>query len=941
MFNPFPGLRPFEPGEDHLFFGREKQVDELLRRLRVNRFLAIVGTSGSGKSSLVRSGLIPALDGGLMAQTSSVWRIAIMRPGEDPVRYLAAALNAPGILGQADEFAATNRVLLEATLKRGSRGLVEAVRQARIADGDNLLLVVDQFEELFRFRRNAQIANSRDEAISFVKLLLEATAQEELPIYVVLTMRSDFIGDCMDYAGLPEAVNSGQYLVPRMTRSELRSAIMGPVAVGGSRMTQRLVLRLLNDFGDDYDQLPILQHALMRTWDHWENTPQREEAIDVQDYEAIGTVKHALSIHAEEAYEETGSEAAKKTTERLFRSLTDTFSDPRGTRRPTSLIELTVICTASREEIVRIVEIFRRTGRSFLMPPANVELEDSCMIDLSHESLMRCWTRLVGWTDQERTSAEVYARLSDAATWFRHGRSGLWRNPELEFAQKWKIENQPTSAWSRRYNPCFEQVMEFLDRSEAEWQESNAKKKWGQRRKLRQTQQLAAIFGFLFVVSLLLAFYAWRQTRRAQSNLQLAKQAVDESLSSAGREQAREGSDLPQLEQFRKELLDKAASFYTIFAGQNTRDFALRLEEARAHARLGDINRLIGDTAEATRQYADAVARFGKLAEENPKTSEFRRSLAYCHNWLGETIRQGIGATAGTSRSAAEHAEKEYSEAIRLQADLHHEDTSNAAYQQELARTYYNRGIIRFAMKNEEDARSDFSEAISLLETLILRRDMQANDESNPDPAQDLARVYNDDAILISYLHQSDEAVGRYEKAVAMSEQLIRKDASNREYKAELAQYCDNEARLLVHLGQQALAAARSQRGLEVLNELAEPAPSLSIKRAQALQLRGQLLEDEKPDQAKALTDDAFSTLKQAETSSRGNCRCSVLYMNIEANYLELAEGFLDKGKFSEARESLANIADLVSHLPEGSKTPLEAQYDRLQNELLKQRAHP
>src|SRR5580704_2203637 len=417
MFNPFPGLRPFEADEDHLFFGREKEIDELLRRLRLCRFLSIIGTSGSGKSSLVRSGLIPSLYGGFMVNTSPSWRIAIMRPGEDPIRHLAAALNSPDVIGTTGELEGTNSVLLEATLQRGTRGLVEAVRQARALSGDNLLIVVDQFEELFRFRRNAQLENSRNEAAAFVKLLLEATRQEEIPIYVVITMRSDFIGDCMDFVGLPEAVNSGSFLVPRMTRDELRSAITGPVAVGGGNIAQRLVLRLLNDLGDDYDQLPILQHALMRTWDHWAQRLPSTDAIDIEDYEAIGTFRHALSIHAEEAYEETGSDDAKRITERIFKALTDTFSDSRGIRRPTSVGDLTGICETSETEVIRIVEIFRRPGRSFLMPPADTSLEQQSIVDLSHESLMRCWARLVGWTAQEKVSAEIYDRLSDATLW--------------------------------------------------------------------------------------------------------------------------------------------------------------------------------------------------------------------------------------------------------------------------------------------------------------------------------------------------------------------------------------------------------------------------------------------------------------------------------------------------------------------------------------------
>jgi energy-coupling factor transporter ATP-binding protein EcfA2 len=208
MFNPFPGLRPFEPDEDHLFFGREKETDDLLRRLRSNRLLAVVGTSGSGKSSLVRSGLIPSLHSGFMVSAGSTWRVSMMRPGEDPMGHLAEALDAPDVIGAREgELASTNRVLLDATLRRGTLGLVDAVRLARIPRHDNLLILVDQFEELFRFRRSRQIESSRDEAVAFVKLLLEAANQNEIPIYVVLTMRSDFIGDCMDYPGLPEAVN--------------------------------------------------------------------------------------------------------------------------------------------------------------------------------------------------------------------------------------------------------------------------------------------------------------------------------------------------------------------------------------------------------------------------------------------------------------------------------------------------------------------------------------------------------------------------------------------------------------------------------------------------------------------------------------------------------------------------------------------------------------
>src|SRR6476646_8311787 len=181
-FNPFPGLRPFKSDEDHLFFGRERQTDELLRRLRLNRFVAVVGVSGCGKSSLVQCGLIPSLESGTMLGAGANWHVMTLHPGEDPIGQLAGALSKPGVLAVDDRAAADrDQTMVNVTLRRGARGLVEAVGQARFPSGDNVLVIVDQFEELFRFRRSRQLEDSRDDAIAFVKLLLEAAAQTDLP----------------------------------------------------------------------------------------------------------------------------------------------------------------------------------------------------------------------------------------------------------------------------------------------------------------------------------------------------------------------------------------------------------------------------------------------------------------------------------------------------------------------------------------------------------------------------------------------------------------------------------------------------------------------------------------------------------------------------------------------------------------------------------------
>ncbi|HJZ80923.1 MAG TPA: ATP-binding protein, partial [Pyrinomonadaceae bacterium] len=341
--NPFPGLRPFDFDESHLFFGRDGQSEQLISKLGRTRFLAVVGTSGSGKSSLVRAGFLPALHGGFMTSAGSGWRVAVLRPGNDPIGNLARALNSPDVFGsEIEENVAIQTAMAEASLRRGSLGLVEAVRQAIMPENENLLVVVDQFEELFRFARVAEGEAYGNEAAAFVKLLLEASRQREVPIYVLLTMRSDYLGDCSQFWELPEAINESQYLIPRLSRNQLREAISGPVAVGGGEITPRLVNRLLNDVGDNQDQLPVLQHLLMRVWDESKEKrlavevktgdqtitrPHQQvhegDAMDLCCAEAVGGMSHALSRHADEAYDELVNEHHQVVAEKLFKALTE------------------------------------------------------------------------------------------------------------------------------------------------------------------------------------------------------------------------------------------------------------------------------------------------------------------------------------------------------------------------------------------------------------------------------------------------------------------------------------------------------------------------------------------------------------------------------------------------------------------------------------------
>lgn len=465
--NPFPGLRPFEADESHLFFGRETATDELLRKLRNNRFIAVVGTSGSGKSSLVLAGMLPDLYGGFMAEVGSRWRVAILRPGDAPIQALAESLSAPGVLGREGQQPEMQRAITETVLRRGALGLVDATRQAKLAEGDNLLVLVDQFEELFRIQRSSEDRSAKDESAAFVKLLLEAAKQTELPIYVMLTMRSEYLGDCTRFRDLPEAINAGQYLIPRMTRDQARKAITGPIAVAGAGISPPLVQRLLNDVGDNPDQLPIMQHAMMRTWSFWEADHREGEDVGLAHYQATGGMDEALSRHADEAYQELPDAATRTVAGHIFKRLTGRGAGDREMRYPATVAELCAVSGASRDKVLVVIDAFRRDDRSLLMPPSGTPLSDETIVDISHESLIRIWKRLRQWVEEETRSARIYTRLAETSDLYSRKEAGLWRNPDLQIALNWRKRNQPNEAWSRRYHARFGEAMAFLNASKS------------------------------------------------------------------------------------------------------------------------------------------------------------------------------------------------------------------------------------------------------------------------------------------------------------------------------------------------------------------------------------------------------------------------------------------------------------------------------------------
>ncbi|CAN5478564.1 hypothetical protein BH10BAC2_BH10BAC2_22770 [soil metagenome] len=518
--NPFVGLRPFESDEGLLFFGRQEQTMELLQRLHQYHFVAIVGSSGCGKSSLIRAGLIPRLKAGYLVNERDRWLIPVFKPGEDPLYNFAfSLLTESGKASTAD----TVKAFVQKIKEEGTDAIIELLQPTINEEGTNVFILVDQFEELFRFSIDANDVTKRDEAIDFVNILLELSGHAELPVYVVITMRSDFIGDCAQFYGLPEALNKSQYLVPRLTRMQLKNAIEGPVRLYGGKINPALTSRLLNDIQNVKDELPLLQHVLMRSWDYEMKTDKNGE-LGLEDYKEVGEIGKALSIHAEEALAGMNKDE-KHVAELMFQVLTAVDKGGRKIRQPAHLRELVSLTNVSSETIIKIIDHFNADKRSFLVVNESADTNDP-LIDISHESLIRQWDTLNGWVNKEAESAKIYLRLSEALALNKERKKDLITGTELQVFLNWRAENIPSATWAGRYNKDYAETMAYLEKSKAQYEADKLEKEELRRKQLRRTRIFMGIISVIGIIALITSIFAFITLNKARESEEATKAAL-------------------------------------------------------------------------------------------------------------------------------------------------------------------------------------------------------------------------------------------------------------------------------------------------------------------------------------------------------------------------------------------------------------------------------
>jgi WD40 repeat protein len=478
---PYRGLQTFDEEHAEFFFGREADVQRLLERLKERRFLGVLGPSGSGKSSLVRAGLIPALRrGGIPG--SDTWRVVVLRPGAEPLTTLAAhLLDLPG----AGPMQSTVDLLAE-----DDRTVHLAVARAHTARGEEegTLWVVDQLEEVFTLCRD------EDQRRAFFGNLLHAAFAPGGMAFVVITMRADFYPKCASYPDLAQGISANQFLAWPMEEWALAEAIEEPARAVGLHLEEGLTDQILSDLREAPGALPLMEHTLLELWER-----RRGSMMTLEAYREAGGVAGSLAKRADLVYEGL-PDPERAIARRVLLRLTQPGEGTEDTRRRAAFDEL-VGAGEDREPVERVVAALTHAR---LLTTGTGPRGDGRVVDVSHEALIRGWPRLREWLDEDRTGLRIHRRLTEAAEeWERSGRDpeALYRGVRLAQASEWAGRNP-----------------EALNELETTFLRESVEAQEGARRRGQRRARVAvgALVGGLVVVATF-ALLAFRQSRLANS----------------------------------------------------------------------------------------------------------------------------------------------------------------------------------------------------------------------------------------------------------------------------------------------------------------------------------------------------------------------------------------------------------------------------------------
>jgi WD40 repeat protein len=537
--------------------GRNRQVFDILSLFQSSQMVGLFGEMGSGKTTLIKKGLIPELEKGFLGIAGRKWKSVTIRPGITPLENLSAGIAQLGLNQGKQKL--EDEVFLTESMRLSNEGLKNACLQKESQKSDfNALLVIDNFEDLFEFREVSQNTSEWDEIVkSFIQNITKCASYSSIPVYFLIVLRAEYMSRLFEYRHFYEIVSASQYNLPQFRKTEFTEVIKAILQPSKMTMHKDGVDYLYNELGKDLKNLTLLKYFLNEAVETTATNSKEEIALEVLLQISSGSL-YAKKL---ELFFSTCSEVKQRLIEKLFKQITVTEEVSRLSK-PIRVDHFLKVTGSQLQELSPLLQSIQHSFPFLLdvLLPFQERLEVknhslisvASVIDVKNEQFIPHWPRLVEWIKEEKESQDLYKRLSEKSMLFDKGLTDYMKPPDLDLALSWYEQQKPDELWSNQFDSNHHRTIAYLLTSKVKFQDEISKKELDQKNKIKSLYKWASIIGVgvVLVVTVVFVLYlnAENQKTLAQKQREIAfketeKAKKEKIRADAAREDAIEATD--------------------------------------------------------------------------------------------------------------------------------------------------------------------------------------------------------------------------------------------------------------------------------------------------------------------------------------------------------------------------------------------------------------
>ena len=607
--NSLIGLVPYQEKDSSVFFGREKEIENLLQVIQKNKLITLTGPTGSGKSSLINAGLIPRLKKGFLGQSGKEWAICRFRPGVSAIDNMIGALTSSGVFNKdrrsnTDDFLNYKKIIEEDR----ALSLSKIYKYSEIYNNQNLLIIVDQLEDLFLFNTFKSSTPGEDQLL--FEIISRTARIKEASIYFLICLQTEYISELRAFSSIQELLNKSQYAIPNFGDEGLKNNIKKNFTERGVGFDSEAYKDLLDPLMTDLSILPNIQFLLYRLY-HEETD---SKSITKQTLEKLGGVKNVVSNKLEEIYCSL-SDADQIKISKIIRA-TMNFENPSKNIYANDIKNIIEVSGVEEIDVNRLILHFQNHFGSLfdimeekisgIESKKNTRFLSNNILSFKYQKNIH-WQREQEWKEHERATLSSYIEYANLSNKYAAGDIGLMSSPELELAIQWKEDSVHDENWAKKYSLNYSKTIDYINKSQETFNRNREREEYKLKRNKRITKIVISTISVLFVVAIIMAIGAIKNKVIAEKNFEEANMAKELALKKSieATNQRLKALESEQIALKEKKLADSAREMAQI----SLRKARVAQQEALESAKEAEAQKKLAEASEkvATEKQIEAL----------------------------------------------------------------------------------------------------------------------------------------------------------------------------------------------------------------------------------------------------------------------------------------------------------------------------------------------